>query len=379
MTIRYLANLRLPTEKAHGIQIMSMCNAFASFEIDIELVVPNLYNKIKQNPFDYYGIKKSFPIRYLKTFDLTRFGAFLGPIAYILQTWSFGSKALKDARESPADIYYHRDPITFIRFTHRNLPSVWEVHTIPSRFYLYRKACEKAEKIVTVSRGAADKLIELGISAEKIVIAPAGVDVKKFRNLVDKKEARKKLGLNQSKMIVLYTGQLYPWKGVDVLIKASNSLPHNISVIIVGGSDNDIKKLKINANVTFVGQVKHSLVPLYLAAADIVVIPNSRKEKISEYYTSPLKLSEAVAAGKAIIASRLPSLCEILDDNTAYLIPPDDPSSLRSAIIALAKDEKRRERLSSFALKNSKVFDWKIRAKKILDNLHIQQREKNTT
>ena len=56
----YIANLRLPTEKAYGIQIAKMCEAFGALGLDVELVTPYRISKIKDNLFDYYSIKKNF-------------------------------------------------------------------------------------------------------------------------------------------------------------------------------------------------------------------------------------------------------------------------------------------------------------------------------
>ena len=70
MQIRYISNARIPTEKAHGVQIMSMCEAFAGLGHDVELVVPRKHDYLKVNPFEYYGIKNNFRIRALPIFDI---------------------------------------------------------------------------------------------------------------------------------------------------------------------------------------------------------------------------------------------------------------------------------------------------------------------
>ena len=62
MKIYYIANARMPTEKAHGIQIIYMCKAFADAGMDVELVIPRRLNPIKDDPFDYYGVKRNFRI-----------------------------------------------------------------------------------------------------------------------------------------------------------------------------------------------------------------------------------------------------------------------------------------------------------------------------
>ena len=60
--ILYIANIRLPTEKAHGVQIMEMCSAFSAQGVNVELVVPKRRNTLIEDPFDFYKIKNNFTI-----------------------------------------------------------------------------------------------------------------------------------------------------------------------------------------------------------------------------------------------------------------------------------------------------------------------------
>src|SRR3989338_10217925 len=105
MRLIYIANIRFPTEKAHGIQIMSMCEAFAKNGAEVELVISRR-SKIKEDPFSYYGIKPIFKITRLKTFDLTPYGKVLRAFPYHIQRLHFIKKVLAYAKKNPADIYY---------------------------------------------------------------------------------------------------------------------------------------------------------------------------------------------------------------------------------------------------------------------------------
>ena len=62
MKLLYLSSVGVPTDWAHGIQIMKMCEAFANIGVQVELVVPRRATAIKSDPFDYYGIRKNFTI-----------------------------------------------------------------------------------------------------------------------------------------------------------------------------------------------------------------------------------------------------------------------------------------------------------------------------
>ena len=85
--------------------------------------------------------------------------------------------------------------------------------------------------------------------------------------------------------------------------------------------------------VHFTGTVPHKAVPFHLAAGNLIALPNSAEQEISARYTSPLKLFEAMASNRPIVASDLTSLREVLtDDKNAVLVPPDDKHALAVAI-----------------------------------------------
>jgi glycosyltransferase involved in cell wall biosynthesis len=372
MKLRYLASARMPTEKAHGIQIMNMCSAFAHAGAQVELVVPNRKNGTTGDSFEYYSIPKNFTIRFLKVTDLTGFARIFGRFAYLLLANSFARRAQIDARKNPADIYFHRDEQTFIRFAQAGLPSIFEMHTVPQHLERYREAFANCIAIVAISRGIRDELLSANVPAEKIILAPDGVDLKRFsKSIVERGEARKQLNLDPHARIALYAGQLFPWKGADTLVASGAYLKEGSHILIVGGGAGREQELKavaqrLKSRVVFAGQVRHELVPLYLSSADIVVIPNSGKDRIGSHHTSPLKLFEAMAMGKAIIASDLPALREILDDTSALFVQPDEPQALGKAIASLLADPIRQKKLGATAHDLVQRFDWHARAEYIL-------------
>ena len=72
----YIANARLPTEKAHGYQICKMCEAFAKNGVEVQLWHPYRYQSDRklreQSVFDYYGIRSSFKVKTLFNWDVVR-------------------------------------------------------------------------------------------------------------------------------------------------------------------------------------------------------------------------------------------------------------------------------------------------------------------
>ena len=371
----YITNIRMPTEKAHGIQIMKMCEAFATAGLKVELIVPWRFNKIKENPFDYYGVKKSFRIKKLPSLDLMPLG--LPKIGFWIQNWSFAKPAFFYALFKKAEIIYTRDiPSLFLLgFFRKNL--VYEAHTFPRHFYLYKELFRKIKATVAITKELKNLFVKNGIIPDKILVAPDGVDLDEFNIKESQEECRRTLSLSQDKKLILYTGHLYKWKGAQTLADASRYFKKDILVVFIGGTKKDEKKFrKTNQhlqNVLILGYKPHSIIPYYLKAADVLVLPNSAQEKISRDYTSPIKMFEYMAAQRPIIASDLPSIREILNENNAVLIKPDSPDDLARGIEQLLKKPDFSAKIAKRAYQDVQRYTWQKRTEKILDFIKWRQ------
>ena len=107
--------------------------------------------------------------------------------------------------------------------------------------------------------------------------------------------------------------------------------------------------------------------PLYMRAADMLVIPNSAKEDISRLYTSPMKLFEYMASGTPIIASDLPSLREILNESNSSFFIADDVQDLSRVIGEVSSNHKKAQEKAVLASEQVKKYTWQRRAQSILD------------
>ena len=339
MELIYIANARIPTEKAHGIQIMKMCEAFADAGVAVELVLPWRFNFVKSDPFEYYGARKNFKITKLPSLDLVKFGKF----GFLIQSLSFACAAFWYVLLKKADVIYSRDelPLFFLSFFKKNI--VWETHSAKKNF-LVKRALDKCRAVIAITRGLKDFYVEkYGAASDKILVAPDGVDMEKFDIGITKEEAREKLNLPLDKKIILYTGHFYKWKGVDALIQSGKFLDENTLIYLVGGTEEGIARYELLVadceNIIIAGHKPHGEIPYWLKAADVLVLPNSGKEAISKIYTSPMKLFEYMASGIPIAASDLPSIGEILNDpstgsgrGNALLVEPDNPEALAEGI-----------------------------------------------
>jgi glycosyltransferase involved in cell wall biosynthesis len=105
---------------------------------------------------------------------------------------------------------------------------------------------------------------------------------------------------------------------------------------------------------------------------DVLLLPNQDKlmvmgEDIGKF-TSPLKLFEYMASGRAIVASDLPVIREVLDENSAYLADSSDEKMWLEAIKSIRKDPADAERRALKAKKEAEKYTWKSRAARMIGN-----------
>jgi glycosyltransferase involved in cell wall biosynthesis len=102
-----------------------------------------------------------------------------------------------------------------------------------------------------------------------------------------------------------------------------------------------------------------------LTRADVLVLPNPASA-ISSRATSPLKLFEYMAAGRAILASDLPAIREVLThDVNAWLVPAGDPQAFAEGIRRLTDSRELRARLARAARESVAEYSWSRRAERL--------------
>src|SRR3989344_6032927 len=347
----YIANARIPTEKAHGIQIMKMCESFGELLArgsvgrggEIELLVPRRLNPIKQDPFDYYGVRRNFKITRLPTLDLITFG--FGSLGFFIETILFLISSTICLLFGKYDILYTREWLAGLFF--RNI--VLEIHSLPAKpNFFHKKAWRRARALLVLTSFIKNELVKFGVPENKVLVLPDAVDLAKFDIKISKEEARRKLGLPQDKKIILYTGSfyLYDWKGVDILLKIAEEFGTDLLFLLVGGSEKEIGEIKNKfkkENILLLGHKPYAEIPYYLKSADVLVLPNKSGHAMSEKHTSPLKLFEYVA-------SDLPSFREILTEKEAVFFRPNDSADLARAIKNILENPQLTSEISQNAL-----------------------------
>ena len=385
MKLIYIANARIPTEKAHGIQIMQMCEAFTNAGNEVELVLPQRLNYIKGDPFEYYGVERNFKIKKLPCLDLIPLDRYLGKLSLWIQTISFGFFVLPYLLFKKADIIYTRDkfllPLCLLK---KNI--VYEAHDFPKNYFLYLPFLNRLRGMVVITH----KLKEffknkdkenrvLLIPENKILVAPDAVDLEKFDIKENQEECRKKIALPLDKKIIGYVGRLETMgkeKGLRTLLESFKELKKEIDNVVlcyVGGPLSRVKEYHNfgeeigikKEEMIIIDQVSHSKIPYYLKSFDVLVMPFPWTVHYA-YYMSPLKLFEYMASKIPIVASDLPSIREILNEGNAILVQPDNPQALAEGIRKILENKNLAEKISEQAYKDVQNYTWDKRAKRII-------------
>ena len=226
-----------------------------------------------------------------------------------------------------------------------------------------------ADRIVVVSRVLRDELIADGVRPERIVVNPNGVDPRIFRSDLGGAHVRRRLGL-ESSVVVGFSGTFGAWHGIPTLAQA---LPlvlaarPSVRWLIMG--DGPLRPLLHEAaGLIQVGMLSHADMPAHLAACDILVSPHGRQADGGEFFGSPTKLYEYMAAGRPIVASRVGQIAEVLEhERSALLVEPDDAQGLADAVVRLVDDGCLRARLATGAREAAeRKHTWRQNAARVL-------------
>jgi glycosyltransferase involved in cell wall biosynthesis len=236
-----------------------------------------------------------------------------------------------------------------------------------------------ADLVVVVSEVLKVQAMAAGVPAQKVVVNPNGVDPTQFRPDVDAAAVRSRLGLDDT-VVVGFSGTFGVWHGIPTLAEALapvlRSRPQVRWLLIGDGPlrhlvEKAVKKHGLDGRVCMPGLVPHPEMPGYLAACDVLVSPHGRQADGGEFFGSPTKLFEYMAAGRPIVASRIGQIADVLQDGeSALLVQPDDPQALCEAILRLVDDAGLRRRLSEGARRAAvDRHTWRQNAERVLDTL----------
>ena len=242
----------------------------------------------------------------------------------------------------------------------------------PERAPMETKVATSADRIIAWTEHEAAALVEkYGAPADRIAIAPIGVDLDQF-SLKEGGLARRRLGIDPEDEVILYVGRLDAIKGPQILLEAASKLRDRprMRVMLVGGDQDDgdsvrlrefAQKLGLDGQVTFVGSVLHEELPWYYSAASVQVVP-------SYYESFSMVTAEALASGTPVIASDVGGPATLVQHGVAgYLVPPADETALAARIAEVLDDRTLRDSFSEAAPSTVSHLAWESVVDRIVD------------
>jgi glycosyltransferase involved in cell wall biosynthesis len=399
--ILYLADIRFPLERANGIQTFETCWALADRGHTVTLAVRPDTHVPARDPFAFYGrppherLRIEYAPRRL-LFGSTyvaqgfRAAAHLSPL--LRRAGYIADAIARAARARAVDLVLTRDlgvasallrlprglrpPVVYESHGYapevsRALPGLVSGAPAPSAAKLRRLGRRerhvwlRADGYVTITAALANELGHHFGAREHLAVVPDGVRLPPDRRYVPPPD--------RTRPLVAYAGHLYPWKGVDILIEALARLPH-VDAVIVGGhsQERDLQRVQalagrhaLGSRITFTGLLPPPEVAAQLARAHVLALPNTATG-MSERYTSPLKLFEYLAAGRAIVASDLPAIREVVrHGEQAWLVPPGDAAALAAALDHLVSHPAIAAPMAERAFAHAAEFSWARRAARL--------------
>ncbi|MDP2620659.1 MAG: glycosyltransferase family 4 protein [Hyphomicrobiales bacterium] len=371
LKLLYIHDAPVPSLAANGVQVAKMCQAFQAAGADTTLIVPrdgnagaDRYDLIAEA----YGLKRHL-----------RFAAKALPVMRVPgRTLWYGASAVLSAGLGPHGMVYTRSISVGAAAAALGRPFVLELHMPVSAYRpvvarrLRRLARGRALRLLVVISDRLRRDYERNMPevASRILVAHDGADAVRGDVATLPLRGDFKVG---------YVGQLYPGKGMEILAALAPRCPW-ATFHIVGGNPPDVEHwtatLRSASNVAFHGHVPHAATPSYLAAMDVVLAPYLRvvkgvgggEQNLAEWM-SPLKIFEYMAHGKAIVASDLAVLGEVLrDEENAVLCAPEAPADWAAALDRLRRDADLLNRLGETARWEFEArYTWDRRAKLILD------------
>ncbi len=378
--IAYCTNVRLPSERAHGHQIAQVCDALVALGHEVT-VFATIRKETVQEPFaSYYGVSDTIQLKHIgHSYHIPNWPP-LRPLRLYLQNRGLKRDYQTELQPGRFDLLYTRAPVLLPTLIATGIPVILELHSLPRRsIRLFVRDCERCALVACLTSPMRDALVEWGVPREKIIVEGDAVDLARFERLPSKEASRDAARLKTDRIVVGYVGRLktlFMEKGVKHLLEALKELQSEKRFFgfIVGGPEGDRKAYEAMArsigltddDVRFVGEVPAHDVPAMLAACDVLAMPFPDLPHY-RHHMSPLKMFEYMAADRPIVTTDLPTIRDVLSEETAFFCKPGDAGDLARVLRDIAADAADGLKRSANARALVERHTWKKRMGRILD------------
>jgi len=232
---------------------------------------------------------------------------------------------------------------------------------------------KRIKKSVVLNEPLKDKLVKRGIKEDKLEVIPNGVSVEEFNVSNEEMErVKKRYGLEEDKVTVMFAGTITPRKGIVYLIKAAKILleeEYKVKFILCGNTSlelgyvEEVKEIinSYNLPVELTGIVPYDDLKALYSACDVFVLPSFEEGH-------GITLTEAMASGKPLIGTKVGGIpAQIKDGWNGFLVEPGNEKQLAEKIRYLIDNPEERERMGENSRKLAREeFDWKKIAERYL-------------
>jgi len=372
--VLYLSLGNIPSYWAHSIQMMKMSESINKAVDEFLLVVGCGWNEeelSKEDVFKHYGIRDSFPVKWVPIAPRQHEGLFgyhnepsyMDPLWD--EVWKFGP-----------DLIFTRDIRVARESVYCSIPVILELHSRKESVCLMQ-VLEFAHQphflgLITLTNSLKMGYIEKGVPEEKIFVYPSGISIE-AKAEETQETVRRKLHLELDKFIVIYTGTPLAYKGTHILLELSAYFKE-VLFLSVGGMEelsfwrSISNEFELN-NVEFRETVSHFEISRYLQAADLCILPNNPENRIAKI-SFPLKLTEYLASGKPVLASRTACLEEHLKHEENVLFANEYTArSFAKQLRRLISNPSLRKSLGEKGKELSRLWTWELRVDAIFKKL----------
>jgi len=238
---------------------------------------------------------------------------------------------------------------------------------------LERWTVRQAALLITVSEEFRRLLLEDGFPADRTAVCQNAIDPTEFDP--DGIAPAERPG----ELVIGYVGAFVPYHGLDMLVEAAGELadeyPEARWLLVGDGVERPRIEALLEANglrqrFALPGRVRHDMVPSYIMAMDVAVLPNS------ETYNSPMKLFEYMSMRKPVVAPRVPAIAEVIaDGQNGLLFEPGRTPSFCAALRRALNDSSLRERIGGAARRSVlRNHTWRRNAERMLALLDAGRR-----
>lgn len=381
------SDIRFPSPRANGIQVVKTAHALATRGREVRLVVRHSDPRPTELILPEFGVE---PVPRLHVDRLivghAPNASFVPRLRYLTQSLLMARRASKHGalvltrdlqladlllRIGCSNLSYEAHAVEAVMYDERHRlyglssePSPSKRRRIENR---ERRVWMGARGFIATTQGILTTFERLFGARPRTAVVPNGCDIPRDREFTPPSEDHR----------IVYAGQLYPWKGVDVLVQAFARLSKG-ELVIVGGlkgeSDFDrvqdlARTLNLGDRVKFLGSLPQKDVAGELARATVVVAPFLKSAMTSEH-TSPIKAFEAMAAGRPLLISDTDASREIVEDGrTGLVVPPGNVEAWSQALERVLSDRALQMALARAAFEKATQYSWARRAERIEDFL----------